>query len=70
MRLTFANFESLPDESVTEQPIFFLGVIFHGPQKRCSTIEKEEYTIYWAHFKLDWDTFYDSNGPPQPTLHE
>ena len=38
----------LPNEGVVEEPIRFLGGIFHGRQTRLSTIEKEAYAIYWA----------------------
>ena len=43
----------LPNEGVVEEPIRFLGGIFHGPQTRWSTIEKEAYAIYWALLRLD-----------------
>ena len=43
----------LPNEGVVEEPIRFLGGVFHGPQTRWSTIEKEAYAIYWALLRLD-----------------
>jgi len=42
---------TLPNEGVIEEPIRFLG-LFHGPQTRWSTIEKEAYAIYLALFAL------------------
>ena len=43
----------LPNEGVVEEPIRFLGGIFHGPQTRWSTMGKEAYAIYWALLRLD-----------------
>ena len=43
----------LPNEGVVEEPIRFLGGIFHGPQTRWSTIEKVAYAIYLALLRLD-----------------
>ena len=41
------------DGNTVEEPIRFLGGTFYGPQTRWSTIEKEDYAIYWALLRLD-----------------
>ena len=38
---------TLPDGTSIEDPIRFLGGIFHDPQVRWSNIEKEAYVIYF-----------------------
>ena len=43
----YSHQERQIDGKAVKEPIRFLGVTFHGPQTRWSTIEKETYAIYW-----------------------